>query len=394
MPYGLSEADLTRCETLAGKIGNEIAESPAGVITYGAFVSRSLYGYPDDQTGEGYYTQSNFSPNNNLASARADTFTTIGAYPGAGRALGEKLGTLISPDIVKGEEIDFIEIGGGDGKITVGIISELIQTLHSRGKLPKLGVTSIDRTDQLLTKQARAVEALRSNPKNSLVRKALGEHELDNSPIETKGSEDAKDKGIVFSNELLDMLPFEVAVRANGVNLLYVELTADGEFIYTFRKPGDELEELAAKTLERYPDKLMKSFQPELLPTMQRIAGLIESGQVLTVDYKYDDNMDVQIVRNCDEVKLPGVELDYPGAFDISTTPDWERIVEWANSIFGTDNVAYGPVKDLIGNSKFTTDISLFTGNPLAGKFKETRQLSQVMKDVSLGLYDYLLIKK
>lgn len=394
MYYGLGEADLARCDTLSVKIANEVAESPGGVITYGEFVSRSLYGYPDDEIGLGYYTQPNFAPNNGLASARADTFTTIGAFPGASRALGEKLGTLISPDIVRGEEIDFIEIGGGDGKITVGVLSELVQTLHTRGKLPRLNVTSIDRTRQLLERQANAVSVLRGTPTNSLVRKALRSHELDDTPIETRDAGDAKDKGIVFSNELLDMLPFEVAVRENGASLLHVEIGEDGAFDYVFRKPSEEFEELAAKTLERYPDKLLKSFQPELLPTMQRMAGLIASGQFLTLDYGYDDGIDVQIVRNSGEVKRPGVELDFPSAFDISTTPDWERIVEWAYSVYGPDSVAYGSVKDLIGKSKFTTDVSLFTGTPVGLLSREKRQLLQVVKDMSLGLYDYLLIKK
>lgn len=393
MYYGLSEADLARCDTLAVKIGTEIAESPYGSITYGDFVSRSLYGYPDDETGLGYYTQPNFTPNNSLASARADTFTTIGAFPGASRAIGEKLGALISPDIVRGEEIDFIEIGGGDGKITVGILSELVQTLHARGKLPRLNVTSIDRTNQLLERQAGAVEALRTDPKNTLVRKAMGVHERDNTPIELRDG-NAKDKGIVFSNELLDMLPFEVAVREKGVRMLYVEIGEDGAFDYAFRKPSEELEELTAKTLERYPHKLMKSFQPGLIPTMQRMAGLVASGQVLTMDYAYDDNIDVQVVRNSDEVKRPGVELDFPSAFDISTTPDWKRIVEWAKSVYGAESVEYGSVNDLIGGSRFATDVGLFIGTPVGLLGKEKRQLLQLVKEMSLSLYDYLLIKK
>jgi SAM-dependent MidA family methyltransferase len=394
MYYGLGEADLARCDTLAVKIADEIVSSPDGTITYGTFVSRSLYGYPDDETGLGYYTQPNFAPNNYVDSAPANTFTTIGAFPGATSALGEKLGTLISPDIVRGDSIDFIEIGGGDGKITVGILSELVQTLHARGKLPNIDVTSIDRTDQLLQRQAMAVEALRSKPANSLVRKALGQHELDNTPIELMGAGDAKDKGIVFSNELLDMLPFEVAVRDDEIGLLHVELADDGVFEYTFRKPCDELEELAAKTLERYPGKVLKSFQPALIPTMQKMAGLIESGRVLTLDYANDGDLDVQIVRNSNEVKVPGIELDLPGAFDISTTPDWERIVEWATQAYGAGCVEYGSVKDLIGTSKFTTDVGLFTGIPLTGIGKIKKEQLKFVKDISLSLYDYLLIKK
>ena len=53
-----------------------------------------------------------------------------------------------------------------------------------------------------------------------------------------------------------------------------------------------------------------------------------------------------------------------------------------------------GSVKDLIGKSKFTTDVSLFTGTPVGLLSREKRQLLQVVKDMSLGLYDYLLIKK
>lgn len=372
----LTPDDIERASVLKAAIVNEIESSPNGLMTYGTFAERSMYGYGEDIPG--YYTQSNFSPNNTDGRAE-DSFGTMVAYPGTGAAVGEivaiETGELLG---IGNDPLTVIEVGGGDGTMMFNLLSGATRIMRADRIKNPIRPIMIDKTAQLLARQKAQVE--RASASNDQIIDPVfihtGIENLDFPP---------QNVGAVVTNELLDMLPFEVAAQLGEPKpgLMYVR-ASDGELDFVYEAATDDLADLAADTLRTYPNHAKKSFQPELLTSLEKLVGLILKGVVITMDYGPDAGTDVQVMRSTLTVAQYD-QLKYPGLFDISVIPDWNKVTRWGLGKFGARNVESERMDEFIASSESYPDPYSIVSNGMRkrvaanGKEGELRKIIQFM---------------
>jgi SAM-dependent MidA family methyltransferase len=143
------------------------------------------------------------------------------------------------------------------------------------------------------------------------------------------------DAGIIFSNELLDALPFHrVTLRQGRLFELCVGLTDSGEFTWVEREPSTP--RLAAY-LERAPVHLAEGqiieINLEAEAWITRAASALRRGYVITVDYGAEaselygaPHRREGTLRAFHQHRFAGDALARPGEQDITMTIDWTRI--------------------------------------------------------------------
>ncbi len=341
--------DMERSHNLKQAIIAEINDKPGGLMTYGEFVQRSLYGYDEKITG--YYTNPSFTPNSADMDS-ANTFGTMVTYPGFGAAIGEKV-VMELDGHDDNHTLSIIEVGGGDGTLMVNTIAGASRHLKQMAAKRAINPVMIDRTPQLLNRQREAIGALVQSG-------VEGIEVVDPVFIGSRVEEMEwciRKVGAVVSNELLDMLPFEVAARTGDLTPgLFFVTVKDGYIAPVFAPASEEFADEADHVLGEHPEKLLQSFQPGLIPAMNSLTNLIDKGMIVTVDYTPGYEPDVQINRN-NVQGVPQLEMAYPGLFDISVVPDWAKIVRWAADQYGPENVELDNLGDFILNTPSYDDI-------------------------------------
>ncbi len=342
-----SPDDLARSEHLRQAIIEEMKELPGGLMTFGRFAELSIYGCGPEL--HGYYTNHSFSPNDVTTIDNADSIGTLAAYGSVGNAIGE-----IAADelvgFIEGSHFNLIEVGGGNGTLMVNMLAGAAKRLRQHNDRHPLQPVSIDRVPQLLERQRRAVTAAAAKSRR------IADPVFIHARIEDVTGP-LFPSGVVVSNELLDMLPFEVAVRqtdASVPQLLYVEY-ADGLLLPVRADAPEELFDEVEATLKRYPQHTLHSFQPRLIETMGKLTSLVETGTIITLDYRPNYEPDVQILRN-GVTNARSEHFNFPGLFDISVVPDWQKISRWAISRYGEDCVELELMSD------FLEDTDTFAG--------------------------------
>ncbi len=377
-----SAEDLARSDKLHRAIAERIGESPGGVITFGEFVGFSMYGCGDVP---GYYTHDGFAPND--FTNDKNSFGTMAKDPGFGGAIGEII-AIESMAYLGDNPLEIIEVGGGDGTAMTNIIAGALRQLRGTGHQNGVGVTLIDRAGQLLDRQQNAIQSMTTTERPLQVHALPADIQNITGPIKAAGA--------VVSNELLDMLPFEVAFRSDSVKpkILYVGCNG-GELAVTVAPAPDEYQDQAAATLRQNPNAQLKSFQPNLLRVMQNLASLVVKGTIITADYKAGDDLDVQVVRIGARSDIPLIEVDYPGLFDISVTPDWRAVIAWARATHGDSSVAPAKLGDFLLSAPSYNNV--WDLLPESLRFNAARTPHIPYEDLlkaNLDNYDALLIRK
>lgn len=122
---------------------------------------------------------------------------------------------------------------------------------------------------------------------------------------------------------------------------------------------------------------------PEIADRQQQIGHRI--GQVLSsLDLIYE----AELYKN-----TPMDELRYPGLLDISVTPNWRKIISWAHGRFGTENVRYQSVLDLIADMPQMKSVDQITGRRIPVDANIKAVFERYFKEL-IESYDFLLIKK
>ena len=215
-----------------------------GPITFRDFMEEALYGE------EGYYsTMSVFEEDYITASRFADVF-------------GEALSIAIADMLERCGGDTVVEFGAGDGRIAYEVARRL-----------DVEYIAVDRSEKM-RKRAE---------------KRLGE--LDNARVVDAFEE--KVRGVIFSNEFFDALPFHVVVKMeSGLKEVYVDYRENRGFVEVTGEPSTpELENY----FRRLRVELDEGFRAEVcldaVKYLGKFSEILERGYVLTIDYGYPSEM-------------------------------------------------------------------------------------------------------
>lgn len=215
-----------------------------GPITFREFMEEALYG-----EGGYYTTASVFEEDYITASRFADVF-------------GEALSIAISDMLERCGGDTVIEFGAGDGRIAYEVARRL--DVH---------YVAVDRSEKM---RKRAEERLKK---------------LDNA--EVVEAFDGKIRGVIFSNEFFDALPFHVVVKTkSGLKEVYVDYEKNMGFV-------EVLGELSTPELENYFRRLGieldEGFRAEVcldaVDYLRKFSEILDKGYVLTIDYGFPSEM-------------------------------------------------------------------------------------------------------
>ncbi len=215
-----------------------------GPITFREFMEEALYG-----EGGYYTTASVFEEDYITASRFADVF-------------GEALSIAIEDMLEKCGGDTVVEFGAGDGRIAC----EVARRLDAH-------YIAVDRSERM---RRRAEERL---------------GKLDN--VEVVEAFDGQIRGVIFSNEFFDALPFHVVVKTkSGLKEVYVDYRENEGFV-------EVLGELSTPELENYFRRLgvelEEGFRAEVcldaVEYIRKFSRILDKGYVLTIDYGFPSEM-------------------------------------------------------------------------------------------------------
>jgi SAM-dependent MidA family methyltransferase len=247
-------------ERLAALIRDQIA-SNGGALPFWRFMELALYA-----PGLGYY------------SAGATKLGEGGDFvtsPELGPLFAECVADALAPVIAQlGQDALFMEIGGGTGAFAEAAIERLIDLRAMPARYAILEPSADLRQRQ----HARLRERL--SPE------IFARVEWLQSPVNSRWH------GVVFANEVIDALPTSrFAIIEGEIYEEHVALDAGGAFVRQDR-PADALLAAAVRHVERQCEHPFKDgFRSEVLPQLpywvQAVAGGMEAGAMLFVDYGY-----------------------------------------------------------------------------------------------------------
>jgi SAM-dependent MidA family methyltransferase len=244
---------------LSALLREEIASH--GPMPFSRFMERCLYA-----PGLGYY------------SAGKAKFGQEGDFVTA-----PELGTLFARCVVRafvpvlaslGPDADMLEIGGGSGAFA----EAALRALDAAGQAP--------RRFMILEPSADLRERQRERLHANLPADLAGRVTWLDGPLE-----EAWD-GVIFANEVIDALPTtRITAREGEIYEEHVVLDGDGRFVRSDR-PADALVRGAVRHVERdlgrdFADGYRTEVLPQLPYWMQAVAGTLQRGAMIFVDYGY-----------------------------------------------------------------------------------------------------------
>ncbi|WP_349985519.1 class I SAM-dependent methyltransferase [Stenotrophomonas sp. WHRI 8082] len=326
----LPEADaLAHSEQLAAALREEI-RAQGGAMPFSRFMELCLYA-----PGWGYY-----SAGASKFGASGD-FTTAAEMGGlfaatVANALAPVLGQL-------GPQARLLELGGGSGAFAEAVLLRLaeLQALPARYAI--------------LEPSADLRQRQRERLQQNLPADIGSRVEWLDRPFDDDW------EGIVFANEVIDALPTpRFLIRDGEVHEETVQLDADGQFIRG-AQPADMLLSGAVRHLERYLDApFAEGYRSELLPQLpywlQAVAGGLQRGAMLFVDYGYTrreyylPERDDGTVRAFYRHHVHNDVYLWPGLQDITASVDFTAMAE-AGLHAGFDLAGYcSQASFLLGN--------------------------------------------
>ena len=249
---------LAHSAHLQALIREQIAAA-GGAIPFSRFMELALYA-----PGLGYY------------SAGATKFGRAGDFvtaPELGSLFAECVAEAVAPVIRQlGPEACFVEIGGGSGAFAEHAIKRL------------MAIDAMPARYAILEPSADLRERQRERLRRKLTPLVFECVEWLDGPLQDPWN------GVLFANEVIDALPTPRFSLCDGeVFEEHVALTGDGAFTRTDR-PADPLLSAAVRHVERqrgqpFPDGYRSELLPQLPYWLQAVAGGLEAGALLFIDY-------------------------------------------------------------------------------------------------------------
>ncbi len=232
-----------------------------GPMPFSQFMERCLYA-----PGLGYYSAGK------TKFGEAGDFVTA---PELGELFARCVANVVGPVLdTLGEQANFLELGGGSGAFA----QALLEVLAEAGSLPHRYLI-LEPSADLRERQRERLAAALPAEVNARVRW------LDGPP-------DRGWRGVLFANEVIDALPTtRIAMKGGEVYEEYVALDGEGRLMRVDR-PADALVAGAVRHVERdLGEDFADGYRTELLPQLpywlQAVAGTLEAGVMLFVDYGY-----------------------------------------------------------------------------------------------------------
>lgn len=234
-----------------------------------------------------------------------------------------------------GGEADFLELGGGSGAFA----ESALLALRDSGVLPRRYLILEPSADLRERQRERLAAAL---PADVMARVAW----IDRPPEQNW-------RGILFANEVIDALPTTRFVMHHGE--VYEEYVAlDGEArLMRVDRPADALVAGAVRHVERdlgrsFEDGYRSEILPQLPYWMQAIAGSLEAGLMLFIDYGYvrrefylPERQDGTLMAHYRH-RAHNDPLYLPGLNDLTASVDFTALAEAGNNA-GFGVAAYLP---------------------------------------------------
>jgi SAM-dependent MidA family methyltransferase len=232
-----------------------------GPMSFAQYMERCLYA-----PGLGYYSAGK------TKFGEAGDFVTA---PELGGLFARCVANAMQPVMAMlGAQADFLELGGGSGAFAEAALLALAEV----GTPPRRYLILEPSADLRERQRERLAGAL---PADLNARVAW----LDRPPEEAW-------RGVLFANEVVDALPTtRFTLRAGEVYEEHVTLDGEGRLMRTDR-PADALVAGAVRHLERdlgrpFEDGYRSEVLPQLPYWVQAVAGSLEAGVMLFVDYGY-----------------------------------------------------------------------------------------------------------
>ncbi|HET6586599.1 MAG TPA: SAM-dependent methyltransferase, partial [Oleiagrimonas sp.] len=232
-----------------------------GPMPFSRYMERCLYA-----PGLGYY-----SAGSTKLGAEGDFVTA----PELGNLFARCVVNHIVPGLkVLGDQADMLELGGGSGAFA----EAALLALDKAGTLPRRYL--------ILEPSADLRERQRERLQSALPAPVAERVEWLDRPPENPW------RGVLFANEVIDALPTtRFTLRDGEVFEEHVAIDDDGRLHVTDR-PADALITGAVRHVERslgatLPDGYRSEILPQLPYWLQAVAGTLEAGLMLFVDYGY-----------------------------------------------------------------------------------------------------------
>ncbi|MGY1410654.1 class I SAM-dependent methyltransferase [Luteimonas sp. A611] len=255
----LSDDALAHSARLQALIREQIAAA-GGAIPFWRFMELALYA-----PGLGYY------------SAGATKFGAAGDFvtaPELGPLFAECVATALAPALrYCGEAACFLEIGAGSGRFAGDAIAQLLE------------LEAMPARYAILEPSADLRERQRAHLAQTLPAEAFARVEWLDGPLPDDWS------GVLFANEVLDALPTP-RFSLQGGEVFEEHVALDGDRFCRTDRPADAMLSAAVRHVERQLDApFADGHRAELLPQLpywlQAVAGGMQSGAMLFVDYGY-----------------------------------------------------------------------------------------------------------
>ncbi|RDS83240.1 class I SAM-dependent methyltransferase [Dyella psychrodurans] len=302
--------ELAHSDRLLQHLREQIAAR--GPMPFSQYMERCLYA-----PGLGYY------------SAGKTKFGEAGDFVTA-----PELGDLFAGCVVRvvqpvlallGEQADFLELGGGSGAFAEAALLAFAR----QGAMPRRYLILEPSADLRDRQRERLSVAL---PPDAFARVAW----IDRPP------EDAW-RGVLFANEVIDALPTtRFLVRHGDIYEEHVALDGEGRLLRVDR-PADVLVAGAVRHVERdlgrdFDDGYRSEILPQLPYWIQAIAGTLEAGVMLFIDYGYvrreyylPERQDGTLMAHYRH-RAHNDPLYLPGLNDLTASVDFTALAEAGNS--------------------------------------------------------------
>ncbi|WP_447595737.1 class I SAM-dependent methyltransferase [Stenotrophomonas rhizophila] len=347
---------LAHSDQLAAALRAEILAN-GGAMPFARFMELSLY-----TPGLGYY------------SAGASKFGQSGDFTTAselGPLFAATLANAIAPVMQQlGPQARFMELGGGSGAFAEVLLKRMLE------------LDALPDRYAILEPSADLRERQRERLEKTLVPPLFALVEWLDGPFDDDWD------GMVFANEVIDALPTPRFLARDGMVFEEtVELDADGAFMRG-AQPADAMLSAAVRHIEHYREKpFADGYRSELLPQLpywiQAVAGGMQRGAMLFVDYGYprgeyyQDERDDGTVRAFYRHQVHNDLYRWPGLQDLTASVDFTALAE-AGTGAGFELAGYCTQANfLLGNG---LDALLAKADARTDEFGKVRLRDQVKK--------------
>lgn len=261
MPVPPLDADARAHSARLQALIREQIVAAGGALPFSRFMELALYA-----PGLGYYSAGA------AKFGRAGDFVTA---PELGALFAECVAEAVAPVLRQlGEDAQLVELGGGSGAFAESAIKQL------------MAIDAMPARYAILEPSADLRQRQRDRLHRRLTPPVFARVAWLDGPVQEPW------RGVLFANEVIDALPTpRFALRAGQVYEEYVALDGQGAFV-RHERPADSMLAAAVRHVERQRDaRFADGYRSELLPQLpywvQAVAGGLDRGALLFIDYGY-----------------------------------------------------------------------------------------------------------